>query len=134
MHSANRSRLFVFLALLAAVCVGCGSGGTGGGPAGEEWTDADAARAERLFQDEICSTCHGERLEGLDELGPKLSDLSPYWDVNRLAAYLEDPDGFRQLNPDFEMRRGEEFELEMPAFDHLSLAQRRLLARWLLMR
>ena len=134
MRAANSRGLVISLAMLAALCAGCGGGETGGGSSQEEWTESDATRANNLFQSEDCVTCHGEQAEGVEGLGPALRNLSPYWDTVRLAAYLEDPDGFRQANPDFELRRSEEYGLEMPAFDHLSLAQRRLLARWLLMR
>ena len=72
--------------------------------------------------------------QGLEGAGPALRDLAPYWDVDRLMAYLADPETFRAANPDFEDRREAVFELEMPAYDHLSEDQRRLLARWLLTR
>jgi mono/diheme cytochrome c family protein len=123
------------LAILAALTVLCAAcGGSADGPSEEAWSDDDAARAARLFQNEDCVTCHGEQADGIEGMGPALRDLSPYWDTVRLAAYLEDPDGFREANPDFELRRSEEYELEMPPYDHLALAERRLLARWLLMR
>ena len=132
MRGTDLSRNLVLLAALTALCAGCG--GSADGPLAEEWTDSDAARAETLFRAEDCVTCHGEQADGIEGLGPALRDLSPYWDTVRLAAYLEDPDAFRKANPDFEQRRSEKYELEMPAHEHLSLAQRRHLARWLLMR
>jgi len=97
-------------------------------------SEAETARVVELYQGEACSACHGESAEGAEELGPPLRDLAPYWNEDRLVAYLEDPEGFRQANPDFEDRRVESFEMEMPAFDHLPAEQRELLARWLLTR
>lgn len=123
---------------VAAVCgltlIGCGGGEPGEAQADNSLAEADESRAIELFQSEACTACHGEMGEGLDGAGPALRELAPYWDVDRLMAYLADPEGFRAANPDFENRRDVAFELEMPAYDHLSEDQRRLLARWFLKR
>jgi len=124
--------------VVAAGCgmmlVACGGEKPGDGQASASLSEADESRALTLFQSEICTACHGEMAHGIEEAGPALRDLAPYWDVDRLTAYLADPEGFRAANPDFEERRDVAFELEMPASDHLSEDQRRLLARWLLTR
>lgn len=123
---------------LAAVCglilIGCGGAEPDVGQASNSISEADESRAIKLFQSEACTVCHGEMAQGVEETGPALRDLAPYWDVDRLMAYIADPEGFRAANPDFEDRREVAFELEMPASDQLSEDQRRLLARWLLSR
>ena len=65
---------------------------------------------------------------------PALRDLAPFWDAERLGAYLRDPEGFRAANPTFEERRDIEFELEMPAYEALSEEELELLGRWLMAR
>ncbi len=127
------------LLLLGISSIGCG-GSEGGGEqpveaqAGTSLGEAEESRALELFQSEACAACHGEMGGGVEGAGPALGSLAPYWSVERLMNYLEDPKSFRAANPDFENRRDEVFELEMPAYDHLSRDQRRLLARWLLSR
>lgn len=128
----------LFPIVVAAVCgltlIGCGAEEPGEAQAANSLGEADESRAINLYQSEACTACHGEMAQGQEEIGPALLDLAPYWDVDRLMAYLEDPEAFRAANPDFEERRDVAFEIEMPAFDHLSEDQRRLLARWLLTR
>ena len=96
--------------------------------------EAEASAARQLFQDENCTMCHGEMTQGMEELGPALRDLAPYWDRDRLASYLEDPPAFAEANPDFDERRDIAFDLEIPAYDSLSVEQRHILADWLLTR
>jgi cytochrome c551/c552 len=125
---------FVLIGVFGLMLCGCASEQSIEEKAGDSLSEADESRALALFQSEACSACHGEMARGIEEVGPALQDLAPYWDVDRLATYLADPEGFRAANPDFEDRRDVVFELEMPASDHLSEDQRRLLARWLLSR
>jgi len=131
---------FAWLAPIVAVAacgwilLGCGGEDSGEAQAGAVLSEADESRALALFQSESCTACHGEMAQGQEGAGPALESLAPYWDADRLMVYLEDPEGFRAENPDFEDRRDIAFELEMPASDHLSADQRRLLARWLLTR
>ena len=126
--------------LLPMVVTGCG-----GRPADEPPEEAPAAiesvlteaemdEARGLYEGEACSLCHGQTADGVPDMGPPLRELAPYWDEDRLSAYLNDPEGFRGTNPDFDDRRPGKFEMEMPAFDHLPPEQRELLARWLLTR
>ena len=141
------------LAVVGTTVIGLGlafllaCGGTGGeeaaaGEAGAEpavsaaavLSEAEAERAAQLFQTETCTVCHGEMAEGIEGAGPTLEALAPYWDAERVVAYLKDPEGFRAANPDFEERRDEQFDLEMPAFDHLSEEQLQLIAAWLMTR
>jgi cytochrome c2 len=117
-----------------SILIGCGGEETGETQVDTSLSEADESRAITLFQSEACSVCHGEMAQGMEGAGPALRDLAPYWDTDRLTTYLADPEGFRADNPDFEDRRDVVFELEMPASDHLSEDQRRLLARWLLTR
>jgi len=124
----------VVIAVCTLALIGCGSDEPGEAQAVAGLSEADESRAIALFNSESCTMCHGEMARGQEGVGPALKDLAPYWDVDRLMAYLEDPEGFRASNTDFEDRRETEFELEMPASDHLSDDQRRLLARWLLTR
>jgi len=110
-----------------------------GGPRTEEpaeggLSESSASEARRLYTAESCTMCHGEMAQGVEELGPALRDLAPYWDRDRLADYLADPEAFRVANPDFEERRDASFNMEMPPFDHLSVEQRGMLADWLLTR
>jgi len=125
----------VGLALLAVLAfAACTGGAEDGSTAPAAVSEAEASRALQLFQEEGCNGCHGDLAEGIEGSGPALRDLAPYWDVERLKAYLFDPEGFREANPDFEDRRSEEYPLEMPPFDHLDEQQRELLARWLMSR
>ncbi len=126
--------LNVALVLGALALGGCGTGEPRDAQAASTLSEADESKALELFQDEACTACHGDLAEGLEGVGPALRDLAPYWNVDRLMAYLADPEGFRAANPDFEDRRETVFELEMPAYDHLSDDQRRRLARWLMTR
>ena len=125
---------FAVAAVCGLILTGCGGAEPDAARAGNSISEADESRAIKLFQSEDCTMCHGEMAQGLEEIGPALRDLAPYWDVDRLMAYIADPEGFRAANSDFEDRREVVFELEMPASDQLSEDQRRLLARWLLTR
>lgn len=97
-----------------------------------ELTEAEIEQAMSIYEDQSCGVCHGEAGEGGD-IGPALRNMTPYWDAERLSAYLRNPDGFRKANPDFEERRDRAFdEMEMPAYDLLSDEDSRALTRWLL--
>jgi len=122
------------IVVCGSLATGCGGGPPSGPSPDAALSEADESKALGLFQSEGCNACHGDLAEGIEGVGPPLRDLAPYWDADRLMAYLADPEGFRATNPDFEDRRDTVYELEMPAFDHLSEDQRRLLARWLLAR
>jgi mono/diheme cytochrome c family protein len=135
MPRAGWTRTTLWLAgttLLICGCSGAPSDGDGGEAAA--LSEAQASKAMTLFQDEGCPACHGDLAGGIEGAGPALRDLAPYWDVERLATYLEDPEAFREANPDFDERRDTAYELEMPAYDYLSRDQRELLGRWLLER
>jgi len=103
-------------------------------PATYSISEADAAKAVELFESQACTVCHGEMGVGVEGAGPALKDLAPYWNEDRLEAYLEDPEAFREAHPDFEDRRAEQYDLQMPAFGHLTADERQLLAHWLLTR
>jgi hypothetical protein len=124
--------------VLAAGLVACGGSGDGGKrsetPDATGPSEAQASEARKLFVDEGCPMCHGEMGQGVEELGPALRELKPYWDRERLMSYIEDPESFRAAHPDFEDRRDESFNMEMPSYDYLSVEQRGLLADWLLTR
>jgi mono/diheme cytochrome c family protein len=124
----------VVVAMSGLTLIGCGGEPPVEAQADNSLGEAEESRALELYQAEACAACHGEMAQGQEEIGPALRDLAPYWDVDRLMVYLADPEGFRAANPDFDERRDVAFEIEMPAFDHLSEEQRRLLARWLLTR
>jgi mono/diheme cytochrome c family protein len=137
----RRARNRLVLPLLATlVFAACGGQAPSEEPAAETAPESAAPtreeidRARALYDGQACATCHGENAEGIEGAGPALRDLRPYWDVERLMGYLEDPRAFREENPDFEERRDRTYDLEMPAFDTLSDEERRLLARWLLTR
>jgi cytochrome c551/c552 len=133
MRFAEPVPVFV-IAVCTLALIGCGTEEPGEAQAAAGLSEADESRALALFDSEGCTVCHGEMANGQEGVGPGLKNLAPYWDVERLMVYLEDPEGFRESNPDFEDRRDTVFELEMPASDHLSDDQRKLLARWLLTR
>ena len=99
-----------------------------------EPTAAEIEQAKAVYEDQSCGICHGDTADGGD-IGPALSNMTPYWDVERLIAYLREPDAFREANPDFEERRDRAYdEMEMPAYDMLPDEDARVLARWLLTR
>jgi mono/diheme cytochrome c family protein len=132
-------RLAVWLSIVAvalglSVVTGCGGEPVGEAESPTVLSEAEESEALALYRSEACAVCHGEMGEGIEGAGPVLRDLAPYWDVERLMTYIADPEGFSAANPDFDERRDQTFELEMPASDHLSEEQRRLLARWLLTR
>jgi cytochrome c2 len=120
---------------IAVLFYGCPSGG-GEESAGESPgpSAAELSRGATLYKDEGCPVCHGDSAEGVEQAGPALRELAPYWTVERLSTYLQDPTAFRQANPDFDGRREEQFMLEMPAYDALTAEQRQLLAGWLMER
>ena len=95
-------------------------------------TENEVAEARAVYDDSGCAACHGERGEGVEDMGPALEALASYWDVERLADYVRDPQAFRAEHPGHAERRARDPDLEMPAFDFLSEDDLRLLARWLL--
>jgi hypothetical protein len=109
----------MMLALLAA---GCGGRETGGG----ESTGA----APQHYRDWGCPLCHGDDRQG-SELGPALGELAEAWDVERLAAYLGDPEAFRLDDPRIRELQTYYPEVTMPGYDR-SEPERRELAAWLL--
>jgi len=135
MQRRGSIEVLLLLTALSVMAYGCGSNETQ-----EDQLEppvlgeADAARAVELFQDQGCPVCHGDLAEGVEETGPALRDLAPFWDTERLGAYLRDPEGFRAANPAFEARRDIEFELEMPAYGELTEEELALLGRWLMTR
>jgi mono/diheme cytochrome c family protein len=135
MKHSNWITALLALVVTAVLICACASG-TGEEDAGESpgLSAAELSRAATLFENEGCPVCHGDSAQGVEDAGPALSGLAPYWDVEKLSAYLQDPMVFRQANPDFDERRDVEFMLEMPAYDALSKEQRELLAGWLMTR
>jgi mono/diheme cytochrome c family protein len=120
---------------IAVLFYGCASGG-GEESAGESpgLSAAELSRGATLYKDEGCPVCHGDSAQGVEQAGPALRELAPYWNIEKLGSYLQDPTAFRQANPDFDERREEQFMLEMPAYDALTAEQRQLLAGWLMER
>lgn len=133
MIGMSRSNLELVSAVLtvASLCA-CGGGDTE--PTAPALSGADAVRARAIYADGGCEICHGEQTEGVEDAGPALGSLAPYWTEERLVDYLADPDAFREANPDFENRRQQTFELDMPAYGEFAEDDLRLLARWLLTR
>jgi mono/diheme cytochrome c family protein len=123
----------LFVTMLAGL-LGCRGtdGDPGPGASAEPSSTASAAEAAAttLYSDNDCGLCHGDDRNGTD-MGPKLKDLEPFWTVDRLVIYLEDPLAFQEAEPEF-LERRQQFEMEMPPFDHLPEADRRALATWLL--
>jgi len=117
-------------ARVVAIAIALGTSGCGGPKAPAGPTDEEIATAERVFANESCGVCHGDRREGTD-MAPALSGLAPWWTEDRLVQYLADPERFAESEPRFVTERPQT-EIEMPAFDHVPESQRRALARWLL--
>jgi mono/diheme cytochrome c family protein len=130
----SRDRLSVdtpIAGLLMLATLACGGGSDD--PDARTLTDPDVEAARATYEEESCAMCHGPDAEGTD-LAPALQDLAGYWDEDRIVRYLENPAAFRDSNPSFDARRDEEYEMEMPAYDHVPESDRRVLARWLLSR
>ena len=119
---------------LVTLFVACGGGGAEPpdvpepGPAAA--TSVDTPAAETIYAEQDCAMCHGEDRAGT-ELAPPLRELGTYWDADKLVRYLEDPLAFQEEEPSFREKR-EQYELEMPAYGHVPVEQRRALATWLL--
>jgi mono/diheme cytochrome c family protein len=122
------------LGFLTLFSIGCGGNAPPAGNAAEAPAESDSLRAEALFEEQACNVCHGDGGAGIEGAGPALENLDDYWTEDLLEAYLRDPESFREAHPEFDQRRDETYELEMPAFEHLEQDERRLLARWLLAR
>jgi len=120
---------------LAVGLSGCAPRGENGAAGASDAPTADeVARARGLYDDMGCAACHGDSGEGIEGTAPALEALAPYWSVERLEAYLRDPQAFRAEHPDLDARHEVTYDAEMPAFDFLSEEQLRVLARWLLTR
>lgn len=122
------------LVLVLACIVGCaGGGGDAAVPEAAAPTPSEIETARAVYENESCGMCHGPGGDGSD-LAPALVDLDGFWDEDRLVRYLENPAAFIEANPAFDDRRDTVFEMEMPAYDHVTEDDRRALARWLLSR
>ncbi|MBD3868536.1 MAG: cytochrome c [Acidobacteria bacterium] len=127
----------IILSMLIAVLsfAGCG----GGEPVEEAapepepvvpLTAEELEQVQVLVEDNICTECHGENLEGT-ETGPALAAVRQYWTKDLLIKYIYNPEFFMVSHPEVK-RRNPGFDIDMPPYTDLSEDERRLLARWVL--
>jgi len=122
-------------AALALALAGCGhQGNEHAAERPDAPTDDEVAQARSVYENMGCGACHGDSGEGIAGTAPALEKLAPYWTVEKLEAYLRDPQAFRAEHPDFDARHETRYDAEMPAFDFLSDEDLRALADWLLKR
>lgn len=88
------------------------------------------ATGDVIYDLQNCANCHGADRTGKSQ-GPPLLDLGRHWQVEELARYLADPQSFVAADPRLRAH-GETHSQTMPAYDNLTLEQRRVLAAWLL--
>jgi|GEM_PF-2470096 len=128
------------MSLAVSLCffAGCGSSGekatdpgtASSAPAQVPLTEAEAARAASLFQENGCVDCHGDdRLGGED--APSLMGIRAHWTEKKLAKYIYNPEFYMVSNPAI-LKRNPGYDQAMPPFTHLSLEDRMILARWVL--
>lgn len=88
------------------------------------------ATGDLIYELQNCANCHGVDGEGTSR-GPALANLPEHWTAERLAGFLEAPDGF--LERDERLRALEKaYPGKMSRYDNLDLEQRTTLASWLL--
>ncbi len=90
----------------------------------------DLAAGASLYGSWGCATCHGESGRGTAK-GPALVELSRNWEIQMLAAYLQNPQAVRARDKRLQMLSQRYFPLSMPAVE-LPAADRKKLAAYLL--
>jgi len=93
----------------------------------------EANKAEQIYQEWGCGTCHGERAAGGPQ-GPSLLGLSAHWRRETLLRYLKDPVSVRTADERLQQLSKRYYPISMPAFDGLDEAQIETLADYLLKR
>lgn len=91
---------------------------------------ADIAGGDSLYRSWGCATCHGESGRGTAK-GPALGGLSHNWEIQTLAAYLQNPLAARERDERLQILSKRYFPLSMPAVE-LPAADREKLAAYLL--
>lgn len=130
------NKSFILLVMLTVLlAVGCGGSEPAPEPAPEPepvvpLTAEELEQVAILVEDNICTECHGENLEGT-EAGPSLAGVAEYWTEDLLVKYIYNPEFFVVSHPEVR-RRNPGFEVHMPPYTDMSEADRRLLARWVL--
>ncbi|GEM_PF-2234462 len=98
-------------------------------PHTDEYNNNPAGK--ELYKDFGCTVCHGNNMEGTD-IGPELSGLHKYFNVDELVQYLIDPTAV-MARKDRLQELDEEFDaVEMPSFGDLPEEELRILAEYLL--
>lgn len=125
----------LLLASMLFLFVGCGQPATDPPEPVEpspvlELSAEELEQVQVLVEDNICTECHGENLEGT-ETGPALTAVRQYWTENLLIKYIYNPEFFMVSHPEVK-RRNPGFDIDMPPYTDLSEDERRLLARWVL--
>ncbi len=101
--------------------------------ASERRARVEANKAEQIYQEWGCGTCHGENAAGSSQ-GPSLLGLSAHWRREALLRYLKDPVSVRATDERLERLSKRYYPISMPAFDGLDEAQIEILADYLLQR
>jgi cytochrome c551/c552 len=128
-------KTIIILTMLAAMILGAGCGDSAPveEPVAEPVVPLTAEELEQvqiLVEENICTECHGENLEGT-ETGPALTGVGQFWTENKLEKYIYNPEFFMVSHPEVR-RRNAGYEIDMPPYTDLAEADRRLLARWVL--
>jgi mono/diheme cytochrome c family protein len=102
----------VLALLLASLLVAC-----------SDDTEAKGAPdGARLFREQACVTCHGDRGQGT-MLGPALTNAHAVWTREMLVEYLNDPQAFAQRDERL-AKQGKAFFQPMPAYKALKSEER----------
>lgn len=88
------------------------------------------AGGKELYRTQACATCHGESAQGTAN-GPALAGISQRWSLEELAQYFGDPEPVRAQRDDLRSMEAR-YPARMPAYKHLTSAERERLANYLL--
>lgn len=88
------------------------------------------APGDVIYALQNCAICHGHDREGKSN-GPGLVDLDRHWTRDTLTEFLGDPRAFEATDPRIAALR-DQYSSAMDPYTNLTLAERRVLANWLL--
>lgn len=91
---------------------------------------AEPRTGAQLYVEQNCVQCHGRNGEGTS-LGPSITDKKQYWDRERLAAFLADPQAYSARDERL-AAQGRQYLMPMVKFLTLSGEERLRIADYVL--